>query len=169
MRSRTEYVRQESVKEIRRQIATHKRFKRLVDEWIDLSIEHSRLTMQIANLGPSDRLDSTLAGESRMASWDPITAAVVRVQTMPKGEEIVALCEKHHWKVIVGIEPDQPEDLSDIDLLLSASPEALGSSRSARIGRNDPCPCGSGKSSRSVARPLERMEAQPLDHANRRT
>jgi hypothetical protein len=37
---------------------------------------------------------------------------------MPKGEEIVALCERHHWKVIVGIEPDQPEDLSDIDLLL---------------------------------------------------
>lgn len=44
--------------------------------------------------------------------------AVVRVRTMPKGEKIVALCEKHHWKVIVGIEPDQPEDLSDIDLLL---------------------------------------------------
>jgi len=51
MRSRPEYVRQESVKEIRRQIATHKRFKRLVDEWIDLSIEHSRLTMQIAGRG----------------------------------------------------------------------------------------------------------------------
>ena len=33
--------------------------------------------------------------------------AVVRVRTMPKGEEIVALCERHHWKVIVGIEPDQ--------------------------------------------------------------
>ena len=44
--------------------------------------------------------------------------AVVRVRTMPKGKEIVALCEKHHWKVIVGIEPDQPEDLSDIDLLV---------------------------------------------------
>jgi hypothetical protein len=51
MKSRTEYVRQDSVKEIRRQIATHKRFKRLVDEWIDLSIEHSRLTMQIAKPG----------------------------------------------------------------------------------------------------------------------
>ena len=51
MRSRTEYVRQESVKEIRHQIATHKCFKRLVDEWIDLSIEHSRLTMQIAEPG----------------------------------------------------------------------------------------------------------------------
>ena len=48
MKSRTEYVRKEWVPEIRRQIATHKRFKRLVDQWIDLSIEHSRLTMQIA-------------------------------------------------------------------------------------------------------------------------
>ena len=48
MKSRTEYVRREWVKELRRQIATHKRFKRLVDQWIDLSIEHSRLTMQIA-------------------------------------------------------------------------------------------------------------------------
>src|ERR1017187_5963729 len=44
--------------------------------------------------------------------------AVVRVRTMPKGEKILALCERHHWKVIVGIEPDHPEDLSDIDLLL---------------------------------------------------
>jgi hypothetical protein len=47
MRSRTEYVRKERVPAIRRQIATHKRFKRLIDQWIDLSIEHSRLTMQI--------------------------------------------------------------------------------------------------------------------------
>jgi len=47
MKSRTEYVRQEWVKEIRRQIASHKRFKSLVEQWTDLSIEHSRLTMQL--------------------------------------------------------------------------------------------------------------------------
>ena len=47
MKSRTEYVRREWVKELRRQIVAHQRFKRLVDQWIDLSIEHSRLTMQI--------------------------------------------------------------------------------------------------------------------------
>jgi hypothetical protein len=45
MKSRTEYVRPQWVKEIRRQTLTHKRFKRLVDQWIDLSIEHSRLTL----------------------------------------------------------------------------------------------------------------------------
>jgi len=47
MKSRTEYVRPEWVKEIRRQTVVHKRFKRLVDQWIDLSIEHSRLAMQV--------------------------------------------------------------------------------------------------------------------------
>ena len=51
MKSRTEYVRREWVKDIRRQTATHKRFKRLVDQWIDLAIEHSRLNMKIAELG----------------------------------------------------------------------------------------------------------------------
>ena len=48
MKSRTEYVRKELAKQVRNQIATHKRFKRLVDQWVDLSIEHSRLTMRIA-------------------------------------------------------------------------------------------------------------------------
>jgi len=47
-KSRTEYVRQEWVPEIRRQIAAHKRFKQLVDQWVDLSIEHSQLTMRLA-------------------------------------------------------------------------------------------------------------------------
>jgi len=48
MKSRTEYVRREGVTEIRKQIATHKRFRHLIDQWVDLGIEHSKLTMQIA-------------------------------------------------------------------------------------------------------------------------
>jgi hypothetical protein len=50
MKSRTEYVRKEWVAEIRKQIATHKRFKRLIDQWVDLSIERSQLIMKIANI-----------------------------------------------------------------------------------------------------------------------
>jgi hypothetical protein len=46
MKSRTEYVRKEWVQEVRCQITTHKRFKRLIDQWLDLSIEHSQLIMQ---------------------------------------------------------------------------------------------------------------------------
>ena len=48
MKIRTEYVRKEWVAEIRKQIATHKRFKRLIDQWIDLGIEQSQLIMKIA-------------------------------------------------------------------------------------------------------------------------
>jgi len=48
MKGRSEYIRGEWVAQIRTQIATHKRFKHLIDQWVDLSIEHSRLTMQIA-------------------------------------------------------------------------------------------------------------------------
>jgi hypothetical protein len=73
MKSRTEYVRKEYVKEVRRQTVTHKRFKRLVEQWIDLSIEHSRLTMKIADLGPPDRLEfDTLKENPQWRSWDPI-------------------------------------------------------------------------------------------------
>jgi len=48
MKSRTEYVRREWAAKIRKQIAMHKCFKRLIDQWTDLSIEHSQLTMRIA-------------------------------------------------------------------------------------------------------------------------
>ncbi len=48
MKSRTKYVRKEWVAEIRKQIAMHKRFKRLIDQWTDLSIEQSQLNMKIA-------------------------------------------------------------------------------------------------------------------------
>ncbi len=46
MRSRTEYIRPEFVDQIRRQIAVYKRLKKLVEKWIDLAIEHSRLSMK---------------------------------------------------------------------------------------------------------------------------
>ena len=48
MKGRSEYIRREWVTAIRKQIAAHKRFKHLIDQWVDLSIEHSKLTMQIA-------------------------------------------------------------------------------------------------------------------------
>jgi hypothetical protein len=47
MKSRTEYIRKEWVVTTRKQIATYKRFKRLVDEWVNLSIELSQLRMRI--------------------------------------------------------------------------------------------------------------------------
>lgn len=46
MKSRTEYVPRESVRDVRRQIAHYKRFKALTAQWIALSIERCRLKMK---------------------------------------------------------------------------------------------------------------------------
>ena len=48
MKSHTEYVRPEWVPDIRKQIATYKRLISLIEQWIDLSIERSKLQMRIA-------------------------------------------------------------------------------------------------------------------------
>ena len=48
MKSRTEYVRSEFVDTIEEQISEYKRFRELVDQWVDLSIEHSKVQMDIA-------------------------------------------------------------------------------------------------------------------------
>ena len=43
MRSRTEYVRPEFVEQTKEQISEYKRFRDLVDQWVELSIEHSKM------------------------------------------------------------------------------------------------------------------------------
>jgi len=68
--------------------------------------------------------------------------AIVRVRTEERGEEIVSICNQHGWQVIAGVEPDKPEDISDVERLLTSP--APAESR-FKAGRNDPCPCGSGK------------------------
>ena len=49
MKSRTDYIRKDFVKEIRRQVKNYNRYKQLMSEWVVLSIEHSKLTMKLAH------------------------------------------------------------------------------------------------------------------------
>jgi len=46
MKSKTEYVRPEFVKEVRQQIRNYKEFKRLIEKWIQLGIQYSQLSMK---------------------------------------------------------------------------------------------------------------------------
>ncbi len=68
--------------------------------------------------------------------------AIVRVQTEERMHELVPIFEKYRWKFIIGIEPDKPEDITDLERLLNPTGSQI---RSTKIGRNKPCPCGSGK------------------------
>jgi hypothetical protein len=47
MKSRTEYVARDCLREVRRQIANYQRFKALTTEWVALSIEQCRLKMKL--------------------------------------------------------------------------------------------------------------------------
>lgn len=68
--------------------------------------------------------------------------AIVRVQTQARAEEVLSVCDQRGWQVIVGVEPDKAEDLSDVERLLHPSAPATAG---PATGRNDPCPCGSGR------------------------
>ncbi len=48
-KSRTEYVRPQHVDDMKQQINAYKKVKKLMEKWVDLSIEYSKLKMDIAN------------------------------------------------------------------------------------------------------------------------
>lgn len=69
--------------------------------------------------------------------------AVVRVQTEERAMEIMATCNAKGWQVIVGIEPDNNENIDDIKTLEKGSKPMFNFTGSP--SRNTPCSCGSGK------------------------
>jgi SWIM/SEC-C metal-binding protein len=66
---------------------------------------------------------------------------IVRVHTDEKASYVAETCANHGWHYIIGFEPDKPEDISDLERMLNPVKPAS----SEKVGRNDPCPCGSGK------------------------
>ena len=67
---------------------------------------------------------------------------IVRVQDEDRAREIAEICSENGWHFIIGFEPDEPEDISDLEKLLNPPEPILNQ---IRLGRNDPCSCGSGK------------------------
>ncbi len=67
---------------------------------------------------------------------------IMRVQSEERARQVTAICAEHEWIYIIGFEPDKPEDISDLEKALNPQPQPQ---KSEKIGRNAPCPCGSGK------------------------
>lgn len=68
--------------------------------------------------------------------------ALVRVQTAERAAELIGICNEHGRQVMVGVEPDKPEDTTDLDRLLNPPAPVQAAPPTAR---NAPCPCGSGR------------------------
>jgi SWIM/SEC-C metal-binding protein len=71
--------------------------------------------------------------------------AIARVGTEARAQEIIRICNENGWQVIVGIEPDKPENISDVKWLLNRKMKPTTyTPKPAKVGPNDYCPCGSG-------------------------
>ena len=68
--------------------------------------------------------------------------AVVNVQTEERLKEVASILEEKGWKYTIGLEPDKPEDITDLEMLLNPQEPKIAEKK---VGRNEPCPCGSGK------------------------
>jgi SWIM/SEC-C metal-binding protein len=68
--------------------------------------------------------------------------AILRVADENRAREMAQICSENGWHFIIGFEPDQPEDISDLEKLLNPP---MPISNHNKLGRNNPCFCGSGK------------------------
>ncbi len=68
--------------------------------------------------------------------------AVVKVQTEERAKEVGSLFEENGWNYEIELEPDAPEDINDLEILLNPLKTKIAEKK---VGRNEPCQCGSGK------------------------
>ena len=68
--------------------------------------------------------------------------AVVHVQTEKRLKEVASMFEENGWTYTIELEPDKPEDITDLEMLLNPSKPKIAEKK---VGRNEFCPCGSGK------------------------
>jgi SWIM/SEC-C metal-binding protein len=68
--------------------------------------------------------------------------AVVTVQTEERMKAVESVFVENNWKYRISLEPDKPEDIEALEILLNPIKTKIAA---MKVGRNDPCPCGSGK------------------------
>jgi SWIM/SEC-C metal-binding protein len=68
--------------------------------------------------------------------------AVVNVQTEERAKELVSVFEENGWIYTIALEPDTPENIIDLEILLNPLKSKVVEKK---VGRNEACPCGSGK------------------------
>jgi SWIM/SEC-C metal-binding protein len=96
----------------------------------------------MSNERKGEHMAKTFSGTKTARLGTEKRPAIVRVQTEERMKEVAAIFEEHGWKFTIGLEPDKPEDVADLDILLNPTETRRVEKK---IGRNEPCPCGSGK------------------------
>jgi SWIM/SEC-C metal-binding protein len=103
---------------------------------------------RIADIG---KMKSMVDGENRLRArrltrtaklGTEKNPALVHVRTEERLKEVASLLKEKGWKYKITLEPDKPEDITDLERLLNPlKPQTV----EKKPGRNDACSCGSGK------------------------
>ena len=84
----------------------------------------------------------TFDGKKTVKLGTEKSPAAVNVQTEERMKELRSVFEENGWKYIIELEPDKPEDITALEILLNPVKTKIAEKK---VGRNEPCPCGSGK------------------------
>jgi SWIM/SEC-C metal-binding protein len=76
--------------------------------------------------------------------------AVISVKTEKRRKELAASFDQNGWHYKIDVDPTKPEDVADLTRLLNPPKPAT---TEKKIGRNEPCPCGSGKKFKNCCGP----------------
>ena len=68
--------------------------------------------------------------------------AVVNVQTEERVKELESVFDENGWKYTIELDSDKPENIKALEILLNPIKTKIAEKK---VGRNEPCPCGSGK------------------------
>jgi SWIM/SEC-C metal-binding protein len=89
-----------------------------------------------------EKTDKVFSGNKTAKPGTEKNPARVSVQTEKRSEEVKAQFEEHGWHHTIELNPDKPEDIAELERLLNPPQPNISDKK---VGRNDPCPCGSRK------------------------
>jgi SWIM/SEC-C metal-binding protein len=89
-----------------------------------------------------EKMEKIFDGKKTAKLGTKTNPAVVNVQTEERAKELEAIFDKNGWEYSIALEPDKPEDINALEILLNPPATKIAEKK---VGRNEPCPCGSGK------------------------
>ena len=97
---------------------------------------------RVGRIDDSRRMRKTHNGQKTARLGTNRNPASVKAQTEERKKELQSVFEKHGWEHKIELRPDEPEEITDLEMLLNPAEPVIAEKD---VGRNSPCPCGSGK------------------------
>ncbi len=88
-----------------------------------------------------EKMEKIFDGKKKLKLGTERNPAIINVKTKKRMKEVTKIFEKNDWEYTIEVDQDKPEDITDLEILLNW-PKPKGAEK--KVGRNDPCPCGSG-------------------------